>query len=172
MDTTHLQDALHALQRLLGPELGQIIDAIADEPGPNNIMLPDLPEAYDTDRDVTELMSAVARTSNTYYRCARFAGMAKAETILAESRYKAIYKSNLIGPNENERQRNAVEASREAQDAYSTADSIRAIAESMENAARVASESARKLLDKVQAMQIATHREEHGQLNTSDFRSY
>jgi hypothetical protein len=42
----------------------------------------------------------------------------------------------------------------------------------MEGAARIASESARKLLDKVQSMQIASYREEKGSYLDSDFSTY
>jgi hypothetical protein len=53
-----------------------------------------------------------------------------------------------------------------------TAESIVKLAESMEGAARIASESARKLLDKVQSMQVASYREEKGSYNESDFSTY
>jgi hypothetical protein len=42
----------------------------------------------------------------------------------------------------------------------------------MEGAARIASESARKLLDKAQSMQIASSREEKGSYLDSDFSTY
>jgi hypothetical protein len=42
----------------------------------------------------------------------------------------------------------------------------------MEGAARIASESARKLIDKMQSMQIAYSREEKGSYLESDFSTY
>jgi hypothetical protein len=42
----------------------------------------------------------------------------------------------------------------------------------MEGAARIASESARKLLDKLQSMQMASSREEKGSYLESDFSTY
>jgi hypothetical protein len=46
------------------------------------------------------------------------------------------------------------------------------LAESMESAARISSESARKLMDKVQSMQIAASRESKGHYLESDFTTY
>jgi len=42
----------------------------------------------------------------------------------------------------------------------------------MELAARISSESARKLMDKMQSMQIASSREEKGFFSEKDFTSY
>jgi hypothetical protein len=51
----------------------------------------------------------------------------------------------------------------------STLEAIIELAEAQEIAARIASESARKLLDKVQAIQIASSREEKGHHRESDY---
>ena len=62
-----------------------------------------------------------------------------------------------------------------AEDQYSemvTAEAIVNLAESMENSARIASESARKLMDKIQSMQVAAYREEKGSYLESDFSTY
>jgi hypothetical protein len=83
-----------------------------------------------------------------------------------------LYKSNRTGKNEAEREANALEAAEEEYTAMITAESIVQLAESMEGAARIASESARKLLDKVQSMQVASYREERGSYNDSDFSTY
>jgi hypothetical protein len=42
----------------------------------------------------------------------------------------------------------------------------------MESAARISSESARKLMDKVQSMQVASSREEKGSFSENDFRTF
>jgi hypothetical protein len=42
----------------------------------------------------------------------------------------------------------------------------------MELAARIASESSRKLIDKIQSMQVASVREEKGYFNDKDFNTY
>jgi hypothetical protein len=114
----------------------------------------------------------VARTSNVYGRIARFAGMARAQYKLIEGSYKRVYKANRVGKNEAEREANALGAAESEYTALVTAESIVNLAESMESAARIASESARKLIDKVQSMQIATAREEKGFYSDKDFRTY
>ena len=53
-----------------------------------------------------------------------------------------------------------------------TAEAIVNLAESMESAARISSESCRKLIDKVQSMQIASAREDKGFYSDSDFSTY
>jgi hypothetical protein len=42
----------------------------------------------------------------------------------------------------------------------------------METAARISSESSRKLIDKVQSMQVATSREDKGYLSDKDFSTF
>jgi hypothetical protein len=53
-----------------------------------------------------------------------------------------------------------------------TCESIVHLAESLETSARIASESARKLMDKMQAMQVAAVREEKGFFSEQDFDTY
>jgi hypothetical protein len=53
-----------------------------------------------------------------------------------------------------------------------TSEAIVNLAESMESAARISSESTRKLLDKAQSMQIASSRESKGYYSESDFSTY
>jgi len=77
-----------------------------------------------------------------------------------------------VGKNEAEREANALGAAEGEYTALVTAESIVHLAESMEAAARIASESARKLIDKVQSMQIASSREEKGFYSEKDFRTY
>ena len=98
--------------------------------------------------------------------------MSRAHYKLCEGKYKKIYKSNRTGRNEAEREANALEAAEEQYTAMIAAESIVQLAESMEGAARIASESARKLLDKAQSMQIASSREEKGSYLDSDFSTY
>ena len=52
------------------------------------------------------------------------------------------------------------------------AESLVHLAESIETSSRIASESARKLMDKMQSMQIASAREEKGFYSESDFNTY
>ena len=98
--------------------------------------------------------------------------MARAQYKLIEGSYKRIYKANRVGKNESEREANALGAAEGEYTALITAESIVSLAESMESAARIASESARKLIDKVQSMQVASSREEKGFYNERDFKTY
>jgi hypothetical protein len=95
--------------------------------------------------------------------------MARANHKLIEGKYKAVYKKNRIGKNEAEREASAMNAAEEQYQALVIAESIVNLAESMETSSRIASESARKLMDKVQSMQIATAREEKGFYSEKDF---
>jgi hypothetical protein len=118
------------------------------------------------------MASLVARTSNVYGRVARLAGMARAQYKLIEGSYKKVYKANRVGKNEAEREANALEAAESEYTALITAEAIVSLAESMELAARIASESSRKLIDKIQSMQVASVREEKGYFNDKDFNTY
>ena len=158
---------------LLGPELAEIITAISTPPGPDNPYIVQLPEIYTVDLDVTDLMSLVARSANSYYRIARFAGLAKSHVTRAESAYKHKLRTS-YGPGSNKESRDAAAAlaAREEWETYVTVQSVYDMAQSLEGIARVVSESARKLLDKVQAMSIATSREQRGTFREEDFRTY
>lgn len=172
LDSQQLKAAQQALREILSAELNEIVTAVQERPGPGSDYYVEMPEDYTVDLDITDLMSYVARSSNVYGRLARLAGIAKAQLDIAEGRYKSTYKQNFSGTNDKEREANATRSARDEHDALLTAQALYSMADRMESAARVASESARKLLDKVQAMQIATHRETHGQLRDDDFRTY
>lgn len=159
------------LSDFLSPQITEIISAygtgdLADQYFVN------IPEVDVVDMTLADLASLVARSSNVYGRVTRFAGMARAHYKLCEGRYKKVYKSNRTGKNEAEREANALEAAEEQYTQMITAESIVQLAESMESAARIASESARKLIDKLQSMQIASSREEKGSYLESDFSTY
>jgi hypothetical protein len=98
--------------------------------------------------------------------------MARAQYKLIEGRYKKVYKANRVGKNEAEREANALEAADSEYMALVTSEAIVNLAESMESAARISSESTRKLLDKAQSMQIASSRESKGYYSESDFSTY
>lgn len=174
MDTSRITAAHQALKDFLNDELIETIEAVRHKPvrGESNDYHVWLPEKYTVDLDITDLMSYVARTSNIFYTMSRLAGIAKACVDMAESEYKEQFKRNLAGSNDKERERNATIAAQDQANVLRTYQGIMRIADKLEEGARVASESARKLLDKVQAMQIATHRGEHGQLKDADFRPY
>lgn len=171
MNVQSIEKLNQLLSEFLSPQITEILSAYSSGESASKYFI-HIPEVDAVDMTVADLASLVARTSNVYGRVTRFAGMARAHFKLCEGRYKKVYKSNRTGKNEAEREANALEAAEEQYTAMITAESIVQLAESMEGAARIASESARKLLDKLQSMQIATSREEKGSYLDSDFSTY
>lgn len=132
-----------------------------------------IPDPSDVDLPLEVLASLVARTSNEYTRRARFAGMARAHAKLARGRYERIYKQHRgQGRNDKERDAAAMTAAAEHHEAMCDAEAVAEVADALEAAARVASESARKLFDKAHAMTVGVRREQHGMLQDSDFQPY
>jgi len=159
------------LNNLLGPQIKEVIDAYAENESNYKYFI-EIPEADVIDLGIDFIASLVAKSSNVYGRAARFAGMARAQLKLAEGRYKKIYKSNMIGRNDAEREATAMKAAEDEYLALTTCEAIVNLAESLEASARISSESARKLMDKIQSMQVAAHREEKGSYLESDFSTY
>jgi hypothetical protein len=168
-------ESIEKLNRLIGeflsPQITEVLDAYGSGDS-SKLYFVNIPEVDIVDMTFEDLASLVAKTSNVYGRVTRFAGMARAQYKICEGQYKKKYKSNRTGKNEAEREANALEAAEEEYSAMITSESIVQLAESLEGAARIASESARKLLDKMQAMQIASAREEKGFYSESDFNTY
>lgn len=158
------------LNEVLGPETDEIVTAITSEPGTKASYFITIPDASTIDLHVDDLASLVARTSNIYGRAARFAGMARAKYKLAEARYKYKFKTTRsTGKNDVEREAERMEAAQEEYMALSVAEAKVQLAESMENAARVASETARKLYDKAKTVNVAYAAESKGYLKNSDW---
>lgn len=171
MNIQSIEKLNHLLSEFLSPQITEILSAYGSGESADQYFV-NIPEVDIVDMTLADLASLVAKTSNVYGRVTRFAGMARAQYKLCEGKYKKVYKSNRTGKNEAEREANALEAAEEQYTAMVTAESIVQLAESMEGAARIASESARKLLDKLQSMQIASSREEKGSYLESDFSTY
>jgi hypothetical protein len=159
------------LKDFIGPQIEEIISAYTTD-STNSLYFVSIPDVDTLDLGIHEMASLVARTSNVYGRVARLAGMARAQYKLIEGSYKKVYKANRVGKNEAEREANALEAAENEYTALITAEAIVSLAESMELAARIASESSRKLIDKIQSMQVASVREEKGYFNDKDFNTY
>jgi hypothetical protein len=159
------------LKDFIGPQIEEIISAYTTD-STNSLYFVSIPDVDTLDLGIHEMASLVARTSNVYGRVARLAGMARAQYKLIEGSYKKVYKANRVGKNEAEREANALEAAENEYTALITAEAIVNLAESMELAARIASESSRKLIDKIQSMQVASVREEKGYFNDKDFNTY
>lgn len=159
------------LREFIGPQIEEIVSAYTSK-NDNSLYFITIPDVDTLDLGLHQMASLVARTSNVYGRVARLAGMARAQYKLIEGSYKKVYKANRVGKNEAEREANALEAAENEYTALITAEAIVNLAESMELAARIASESARKLIDKIQSMQVASSREEKGYFNEKDFQTY
>jgi hypothetical protein len=171
MNIQSIEKLQELLQDFLGPQLKEVIDAYTEH-GKQNRYFVEIPEVDVIDMGLEKVASLVARTSNVYGRASRFAGMARAHYKITEGNYKKVYKSNRVGKNEAEREASAINAAEDEYAALITCDAIVSLAESMETSARIASESARKLMDKMQSMQIASFREEKGSYMDSDFSVY
>jgi hypothetical protein len=140
----------------LNEELEEIITLVTSKPGDISSFYVPLPDPSIMDADPQEIATLVARTSNMYSRVARFAGIARAEYKIAEANYKRAFKRGLsnAGKNTQEREAKAMEMASEEQEYMSLVDSVVQLVESAENASRIASESSRKLYDKVQAVRM------------------
>lgn len=156
---------------IVSPQLQHLIDAVSSQEELNKFYV-EIPDPNYVDLNMNDIASLVARSSNVYGRAARFAGVARAQHKLLEAQYKRIYKANRVGKNEAEREAAAAAAADSEYTALSAVEAIVQLAESMELAARISSESARKLMDKMQAMQIASSREEKGFFSEKDFTPY
>lgn len=171
MNIQTLEKLQQMLTDFLGPQIQEVITAYTDQSTSFKYFI-DIPDSDTIDLGLDALASLVAKSSNVYGRAARFAGMARANYKLIEGKYKKVYKSSRVGKNEAEREAAAMEAAEEEYNALITCEAIVSLAESMESAARIASESARKLMDKVQSMQIASARESKGYYQETDFSTY
>ena len=148
--------------------LGEIAKQIAD-----TSLTVDIPDPLVIDLSPADIASLVARSSNAYGRATRLAGLARAEAKRAKGRYEQkLRRSRLIGKNDYERTANAAEATEAEHDAWLEADHVATICESVEDACRVASESSRKLLDKIEALGMAAARELRGAYREDDFTPY
>lgn len=162
------QDSEQALRDLIGRELGDIL-ALAEEINKedSNYKLV-FPDNGIIDLPIEEIAKYVSQASNVYGRAARLAGLARGEQKIRKGIFDRKFKENHVGSNQSERDKNAMEACREEHSALTVANSLVDLAESLENSARIASESARKVLDKSQSMMMASYREEKT-YSTEDF---
>jgi energy-converting hydrogenase A subunit M len=165
------EDILGSLSKFLDPQLKEIIEVFSTSSDMGKYFI-EIPDSNYIDLTINDLASLVARSSNVYGRAARFAGIARAQYKLLEAQYKRVYKANRVGKNEAEREAAAITAADKEYMALMTVEAVVQLAESMESAARISSESARKLMDKVQSMQIATAREDKGYFSEKDFSTF
>lgn len=170
-NSSKLSEAEARLSSLLGPELSQITDIVSSGPNNSNPYYIELPVAYAADLPLEELSSLVARSSNVYGKAARFAGMARAEAKLARGRFERKYKRSKVGRNDSEREQNAMTTAADEHLAWTLAEAVAELADSLEASARVASESVRKIYTSAENQQRAANREAKGTLREEDFIS-
>lgn len=152
-------------------ELSPGLEALAEQATDIALHI-ELPDPEFIDLGPQRLASLVAQTSNAYGRAARLAGMARAEAKLARGRFERKYKSSRRGANDYERDANAMEAAAWEHEVWVEADAIATLADGVESAARIASESARKLLGQQSDMMMAEMRGARGQLEDKDYQPY
>ena len=158
---------LNDIETYIKPQLSRLIELFMlpkDHPQSCYVIIP---TEQDADLPVPLLADLVARTSNNYALASRLSGAAKAVEKRAEGLFKLKYKEALAAPakNADEREANAYKISSKEYKDYIEASSIVQLASSMEDAARVASESARKLLDKAYGAS-------QGEARSSSYASY
>jgi hypothetical protein len=160
-----LEKFSETLKSELNSSIKRVLDT-ADNPDSLWIKIPD-----DTDADLSqdELAKIVIKTANTYIAAARFNGMIKAELGKAEGLHKQRFRTALANDAKNAEGREAIATSK-TEEEWASLQLIRYIAEiseAAERAARIASESARKLLDKASNVNTGEARAHHGAQQTA-----
>ncbi len=163
-----MADKLEVLNRLsesLRSELNANIQRVVDLIDSENSFWFRIPSSKDMDLSIEELSRYVIEAANVYTEATRFNGMVKAELAKAEGLYKKTYNEALDNPAKNAEGRIAVAsvASNNEWEALQVVKYLAELSQAAENAARVASESARKLLDKSANIVIGDSRVAHGQ---------
>lgn len=168
-DDQSIDEVEGLLRKVLGVKLQELLDLLKSDP---DLYLIQIPNSDAVDLGLEELASLVARTSNAYGRITRLCGMARAEAKLAKGSYERSFKAaRSDGKNSAEREANAINASRDEHIALNIAEAVASMLDSLEDGARVASESARKIYDKVSNMYVAQGRESTGQMREGDFKT-
>lgn len=154
------------LSEFLDPEMNRIVQAVI-----NNELAIRLPDSETADAHPAEISSLIARSANNYAMAARWAGIARAQMKLAKGRYDRKFKSSRVGRNEAEREANAMEAAAHEHATLAVAEALVEMADTLEAAARIASESIRRIALSANAhYSAATSRA--GSYSEDDFRPY
>lgn len=136
-----------SLRESLGPELTELVALVVNGTNKYGAQLVQLPTQDTAELSVVELGQLVAETSNSYSTICRLSGCARALYKLAERAHERVYKANLKeGKTQNERIANATAAAEKHSEELGVLEGIVELADAYVNAARVASESARKLM--------------------------
>jgi len=151
--------ALEALESFLRPEVRHIVKAARDGFERDGYAF-NIPDPTDVDMSIEEMAAVVAKTSNHYGKMARLSGVVSAALKIADSKYKRAFKVAKVGRNEDERESNAVKATTLEANDLAIVEAAVDIVKGLESAARVASESSRKIFEKILAQRTAENRED------------
>lgn len=146
------------LEKQIEAAFDELGDALANPSKPNPWLVK-LPDPSSVDLSLQELGALVVETSNNYGNIARLSGIAKARAKITRGKFERKYKSApRLGSNEKAREAAAWASAITEHEEAVAAEALAAMAESLEDAARVASESARKIYDKTLASYTGFHR--------------
>lgn len=135
-----------ALDSILDPEIVSLVSKIQLQPGTSGSPFIRLPDGRE-ELSVDNIRRLVATSSNEYSQACRLAGLARAQFKLAKAAYKRKYEASLgPGKNADEREANANQKALVELEKMTLLESIVELCESIESAARVSSESSRRML--------------------------
>ncbi len=135
------------LETILGPEAQTLIESINEQPGARRSAFMFLPSDDDAHLSPDYVARLIGRTSNEYAKACRLAGLARAQYKIAYAAYKQKFRTSLgAGRNAGEREGKAAEAAQAEFEHMTLMESIVELCESIESSARIASESARRML--------------------------
>ena len=151
------------LEGILGNDLTQAILAMAEDPNTQAEYKIRLPESL-MDLPLGTVSEYVVRASNCFGALADIAGKINGAQKILEAEYKIKFKQGLggAGGNAQAREASAMESAAAELEALSIIEACVEIIEPLLLAARIASESARKVLDKKNDNYVAMNREQRG----------
>jgi hypothetical protein len=149
--------ALEALESFVRPNVRHIVTAARDGFERDGYAI-NIPDPSSVDMTIEEMAAVVAQTSNHYGKMTRLAGLVNAALKISEGKYKKAYKVAKVGSNEAEREANAIQASNLEHNDLTIVEAAVEIANALERSARIASESSRKIFDKILAQRTAENR--------------
>jgi len=159
-----MNQQLDALDRILnsvsGPEFDLMVEEIS-KPDASSDVYVRLPTGADADLTRLEVSRLIANASNKYGKAIRLAAIARALAKAAEAKYKYKFRTSLgVGKNKEEREAYALAAAEEEYNTMMYFQAVQELCESVESAARIASESARKMMEGAEQSRRADNREQ------------
>lgn len=126
-----------------------------------------LPDPSSVDLTMQELGALVVQTSNNYAQIARISGILSASAKIERGKFQRAYKSApRIGSNDAARESGVWLSTSDLHKQSIDVEALATIADKLETAARIASESARKIYDRTLANYTGSHRADTVNNNT------